>query len=202
MLLKNAAHAAFKGSIRNCTLLLCAQALLGDETIANVPVLVLGNKIDRPEAVSEGGLRGAFALDGQVTGKVVTTQQLSREVHVIDHFFSRWLSPCVISPWTGKRVAEGAERPPAGDLHVQRVEETRLRRRFPMVIAIHRLTQPNRLDPSRQGTSVNQTPSSVTENIQALCQDLQICMHTFLWSGSQWSFMLTAASVWKLTETS
>jgi len=46
------------------------QALLGDETIVNVPVLVLGNKIDRPEAISEGGLRGAFALDGQVTGKV------------------------------------------------------------------------------------------------------------------------------------
>ncbi|KAM3592302.1 uncharacterized protein V6R79_016348 [Siganus canaliculatus] len=44
-------------------------ALLGDETIVNVPVLVLGNKIDRPEAISEGGLRGAFALDGQVTGK-------------------------------------------------------------------------------------------------------------------------------------
>lgn len=35
-----------------------------------MPVLVLGNKIDRPEAISEGGLRGAFALDGQVTGKV------------------------------------------------------------------------------------------------------------------------------------
>ena len=51
-------------------LLLCVQALLGDETIVNVPVLVLGNKIDRPEAISEGGLRGAFALDGQVTGKV------------------------------------------------------------------------------------------------------------------------------------
>eukprot|EP00064_Thunnus_orientalis_P010338 superscaffoldBa00001396_g10364 len=44
-------------------------ALLADETIVNVPVLVLGNKIDRPEAISEGGLRGAFALDGQVTGK-------------------------------------------------------------------------------------------------------------------------------------
>ncbi|MEQ2188055.1 hypothetical protein GOODEAATRI_011038, partial [Goodea atripinnis] len=41
-----------------------------DETIAGVPVLVLGNKIDRPEAISEGALRGAFGLDGQVTGKV------------------------------------------------------------------------------------------------------------------------------------
>lgn len=63
------------------------QALLGDETIANAPVLVLGNKIDRPEAVSEGGLRGAFALDGQVTGKVVITEQFSQEVHVIDRSF-------------------------------------------------------------------------------------------------------------------
>lgn len=63
------------------------QALLGDETIANVPVLVLGNKIDRPEAVSEGGLRGAFALDGQVTGKVVMTQQFSQELHRIDHWY-------------------------------------------------------------------------------------------------------------------
>lgn len=44
-------------------------ALLGDETISSAPVLVLGNKIDRPEAISEGALRGAFALDGQVTGK-------------------------------------------------------------------------------------------------------------------------------------
>ncbi|XP_068610405.1 small COPII coat GTPase SAR1B isoform X2 [Brachionichthys hirsutus] len=44
-------------------------ALLGDETIVNVPVLVLGNKIDRPEAISEGAMRGAFALDGQLTGK-------------------------------------------------------------------------------------------------------------------------------------
>ncbi|KAJ8013567.1 hypothetical protein DPEC_G00031110 [Dallia pectoralis] len=44
-------------------------ALLADETILAVPVLVLGNKIDRSEAISEGVLRGAFALDGQCTGK-------------------------------------------------------------------------------------------------------------------------------------
>lgn len=47
-----------------------AQALLSDETISNVPVLVLGNKIDRPEAVSEDKLRDIFALHGQTTGKV------------------------------------------------------------------------------------------------------------------------------------
>uniref|UniRef100_A0A8C1JUW0 small monomeric GTPase n=1 Tax=Cyprinus carpio TaxID=7962 RepID=A0A8C1JUW0_CYPCA len=39
------------------------------ETISGVPVLVLGNKIDRPEAVSEVRLREAFGLDGQTTGK-------------------------------------------------------------------------------------------------------------------------------------
>ncbi|KAL0178877.1 hypothetical protein M9458_024319, partial [Cirrhinus mrigala] len=39
------------------------------ETISSVPVLVLGNKIDRPEAVSEMRLREVFALEGQTTGK-------------------------------------------------------------------------------------------------------------------------------------
>nr|XP_057917040.1 GTP-binding protein SAR1b [Doryrhamphus excisus] len=44
-------------------------ALLADDTIANMPIMVLGNKIDRLEAMSERGLRGALALDMQVTGK-------------------------------------------------------------------------------------------------------------------------------------
>ncbi|XP_067286463.1 small COPII coat GTPase SAR1B [Pseudorasbora parva] len=44
-------------------------ALLSDETISSVPVLVLGNKIDRPEAVSEMRLREVFVLEGQTTGK-------------------------------------------------------------------------------------------------------------------------------------
>ncbi|XP_018616822.1 GTP-binding protein SAR1b-like isoform X3 [Scleropages formosus] len=44
-------------------------ALLTDETISNVPVLILGNKIDRPEAISEDQLRGIFGLHGQTTGK-------------------------------------------------------------------------------------------------------------------------------------
>lgn len=41
-----------------------------DETIANVPILILGNKIDRPEAISEDRLREMFGLFGQTTGKV------------------------------------------------------------------------------------------------------------------------------------
>uniref|UniRef100_A0A8C3APV3 small monomeric GTPase n=1 Tax=Cyclopterus lumpus TaxID=8103 RepID=A0A8C3APV3_CYCLU len=44
-------------------------ALMTDETIGNVPILILGNKIDRPEAVSEEKLREIFGLYGQTTGK-------------------------------------------------------------------------------------------------------------------------------------
>uniref|UniRef100_A0A674BKK9 small monomeric GTPase n=1 Tax=Salmo trutta TaxID=8032 RepID=A0A674BKK9_SALTR len=44
-------------------------ALLTDDTISNVPVLILGNKIDRPEAISEDALRGMFGLIGHTTGK-------------------------------------------------------------------------------------------------------------------------------------
>ena len=47
------------------------QALLTDETIFTVPVLILGNKIDRPEAISEDALRGMFGLHGHTTGKVL-----------------------------------------------------------------------------------------------------------------------------------
>ncbi|XP_029495564.1 GTP-binding protein SAR1a-like isoform X1 [Oncorhynchus nerka] len=45
------------------------EALLTDETIYNVPVLILGNKIDRQEAISEDALRGMFGLIGHTTGK-------------------------------------------------------------------------------------------------------------------------------------
>uniref|UniRef100_A0A672ZZU3 small monomeric GTPase n=1 Tax=Sphaeramia orbicularis TaxID=375764 RepID=A0A672ZZU3_9TELE len=45
------------------------QALMTDETIGNVPILILGNKIDRPEAISEERLRECFGLYGQTTGK-------------------------------------------------------------------------------------------------------------------------------------
>jgi len=48
--------------------------MLTDETIANIPLLILGNKIDRPEAISEDALRGIFGLHGQTTGKVVDTR--------------------------------------------------------------------------------------------------------------------------------
>ncbi|XP_042080954.1 secretion associated, Ras related GTPase 1Ab isoform X1 [Haplochromis burtoni] len=44
-------------------------AMLTDETIANIPVLILGNKIDRPEAISEDALRAVLGLQGHTTGK-------------------------------------------------------------------------------------------------------------------------------------
>lgn len=45
------------------------QSLLTDEQLANCPVLILGNKIDRPGALSEEEIRGYFGLHGQTTGK-------------------------------------------------------------------------------------------------------------------------------------
>lgn len=44
-------------------------SLLADEQIINCPVLVLGNKIDRPGATSEEELRAYLGLHGQTTGK-------------------------------------------------------------------------------------------------------------------------------------
>ncbi|KAM4678364.1 small COPII coat GTPase SAR1B [Discoglossus pictus] len=53
-------------------------ALLTDETIANVPILLLGNKIDRPEAISEERLLHMFGIYGQTTGKgKIPQKQLS-----------------------------------------------------------------------------------------------------------------------------
>jgi len=45
------------------------ESLLTDEQLANCPVLILGNKIDRPGAAGEEELRQLFGLYGQTTGK-------------------------------------------------------------------------------------------------------------------------------------
>lgn len=44
-------------------------ALLTDEQLASCPVLILGNKIDQAQAISENELRQYFELFGQTTGK-------------------------------------------------------------------------------------------------------------------------------------
>ena len=46
------------------------QSLLSDEQVAEVPVLVLGNKIDKEGAVSEEHLRLTLKLHAMTTGKV------------------------------------------------------------------------------------------------------------------------------------
>lgn len=45
-------------------------ALLTDESLSNCPVLILGNKIDKPGAASEDELRNYFSLYNQTSGKV------------------------------------------------------------------------------------------------------------------------------------
>lgn len=45
-------------------------SLLTDEALANCPILILGNKIDKPNAASEDELRNFFALYQLTTGKV------------------------------------------------------------------------------------------------------------------------------------
>lgn len=44
-------------------------ALLGDEALSACPVLILGNKIDKPGAASEDELRNFFGLFQMTTGK-------------------------------------------------------------------------------------------------------------------------------------
>lgn len=46
--------------------------LLTDESLANCPVLILGNKIDKFGAASEDDIRNFFALYGHTTGKTHT----------------------------------------------------------------------------------------------------------------------------------
>lgn len=54
-------------------------SLLSDDQIASAPVLILGNKIDRPGAASEEDLKTYFNLHGQTTGKGnVSEKELQR----------------------------------------------------------------------------------------------------------------------------
>lgn len=56
-----------------------------DETIGNVPILILGNKIDKPEAISEERLREMFGLYGQTTGKVTQVTECSQNEHLYNN---------------------------------------------------------------------------------------------------------------------
>jgi len=115
------------------------QALMTDETIGNVPILILGNKIDRPEAVSEEKLREIFGLYGQTTGKVGGRPPVATEIR-------RWVFCCCFNwcllwppPPVGHHRREGAEHEAPGGVHVQRAEEAGLRRGLPLALPVHRL---------------------------------------------------------------
>ena len=46
-------------------------SLLVDEQVINCPVLILGNKIDKPGAAGEQEIRQKLNLNGLTTGKVI-----------------------------------------------------------------------------------------------------------------------------------
>jgi GTP-binding protein SAR1 len=46
------------------------ESLLSDEQLANCPLLILGNKIDKIGAAGEQEIRHIFNLNGRTTGQV------------------------------------------------------------------------------------------------------------------------------------
>lgn len=60
-------------------------SLLTDEALSNCPVLILGNKIDKPGAASEDELRNHFALYQLTTGKVGFVFELSLTAIAVFH---------------------------------------------------------------------------------------------------------------------
>ncbi|XP_055241770.1 GTP-binding protein SAR1a-like [Gorilla gorilla gorilla] len=65
-------------------------ALMADETISTMPILILGNKIDRTDTISAEKLGEIFGLYGQTTGKGnVTLKQLN--VRPVEVFTCRML---------------------------------------------------------------------------------------------------------------
>lgn len=51
-------------------------SLLVDEALSSCPVLILGNKIDKPGAASEDELRNVFGLYQMTTGKVIIMNRI------------------------------------------------------------------------------------------------------------------------------
>lgn len=62
---------------------------MADEQIGECPILILGNKIDKPNAASEDEIRHYFGLHGRTTGRVsvllslLTTCRLSPYNHCV-----------------------------------------------------------------------------------------------------------------------
>jgi len=48
------------------------KAILGDDALSNVPILILANKIDKHASAGEDEIRSFFSLHALTTGKVVS----------------------------------------------------------------------------------------------------------------------------------
>jgi len=53
------------------------EVLLADEQLRSAPILILGNKIDKVEALSEDNIRQEFRLYGVTTGKNATSKDIN-----------------------------------------------------------------------------------------------------------------------------
>jgi len=51
--------------------------LLADEQLRSAPILILGNKIDKAEALSEDSIRQEFGLYGLTTGRTATSKDIN-----------------------------------------------------------------------------------------------------------------------------
>ena len=92
------------------------ESLLTDEQLSNCPILILGNKIDRPGAAGEDELRLGTGLYSPpcIAHDGVVLQTSVRAVRA-DHR-------------QGEGGEERAARAPPGALHVQRPQEAGIRR--------------------------------------------------------------------------
>jgi GTP-binding protein SAR1 len=60
------------------------QGILSNPDLAKIPILILGNKIDLPKAISEEDLRVFFGLNNMTTGK--ENAELSKDIRPIEVF--------------------------------------------------------------------------------------------------------------------
>jgi hypothetical protein len=102
-------------------------ALLSMEDLSKTPFLVLGNKIDHPNAVSEDQLRHELGLyqTSKLACWMMMLLLLNRNGLLILGFYYSW---------QGQGRSRG--HPPRGDLHVLRRHAPGLRRGYPLALAV------------------------------------------------------------------
>lgn len=105
-------------------------SLLTDEALANCPVLILGNKIDKPGAASEDEIRNFFGLYQLTTGKVrlPISRTYMQDIVLFKFFFEIILGKSFTCRIAGTSIRA---------VHVLCAEKTRIRRRFSLVSSIH-----------------------------------------------------------------